>query len=155
MIVYPWKAPSHPGQGPQCRPSPCWNRGGPGGTSWLGSTGGSGVSVSNCSRLIMLTFLKFSTSCCRGYNMGGERCHKTALACLGIKTCRKLERAAPTSTYMEFWSPGSQLPHHHSSTPVTGHKRADTEGVSTCPALSATRLRSGLQLPRKLTADSP
>ncbi len=42
----------------------CWGRGGPGGTSWLGSTGGSGVRHSNCSRLIRCTFLKFSTSCC-------------------------------------------------------------------------------------------
>lgn len=43
----------------------CWGRGGPGGTSWLGSTGGSGVRQSNSSRLIRWTFLKFSTSCCR------------------------------------------------------------------------------------------
>lgn len=42
----------------------CWGCGGPGGTSWLGSTGGSGVRQSNCSRLIKWTFLKFSTSCC-------------------------------------------------------------------------------------------
>lgn len=45
---------------------PCWNLGGPGGTSWFGSTGGSGVRVSNCSLLIIFTFLKFSTSCCIG-----------------------------------------------------------------------------------------
>jgi len=45
---------------------PCWNLGGPGGTSWFGSTGGSGVKVSNCSLLIIFTFLKFSTSCCIG-----------------------------------------------------------------------------------------
>lgn len=41
-----------------------WGLGGPGGTSWLGSTGGSGVRQSNSSRLIRWTFLKFSTSCC-------------------------------------------------------------------------------------------
>lgn len=116
--------PSHPGQGGRCHLSPCWKRGGPGGTSWLGSTGGSGVSVSNCSRLIMLTFLKFSTSCCRGYEIGvGQRGRdagkKTALACLGIKTCKKLKRAAPATTYMEFWSLGSQLPRHYASTPGT------------------------------------
>lgn len=77
----PWIAPSPRAPDPLIHVrisgvcfSPCWNRGGPGGTSWLGSTGGSGVSVSNCSRLIILTFLKFSTSCCRGYEMGGERC---------------------------------------------------------------------------------
>lgn len=64
---------SHSGQGGRGHLSPCWKRGGPGGTSWLGSTGGSGVSVSNCSRLIILTFLKFSTSCYGGHEMGGEK----------------------------------------------------------------------------------
>lgn len=48
-----------------CESLLCWGFGGPGGTSWLGSTGGSGVRQSNCSRLIRWTFLKFSTSCCK------------------------------------------------------------------------------------------